>query len=307
MLGGEKVNQIEKTGELSASRFTVRDFTELVKIGIVNSNTITAFTGMWLAFQLNGISFIQNVDVIFFTIVGSALIVAASGAFNNVIDRDIDGIMERTKNRPTMTGKISGKRALMVALVLGVVGTIMLFMTTWQAGVLGVIGVFLYVVVYSLYAKRKLVSNTVIGSFSGAVPPLIGWFAVEPSFSIVPIMLFLVLFCWQPPHFYAIAIKRKEEYAAAGIPMLPVVKGIERTKKSMFFWVILLTILPFFMFELGIVYVVLATLLNIGWLALSIYGFKMEDSIKWAKWMFVYSLNYMTILFVAMVVISIFL
>ncbi|EAK8505652.1 protoheme IX farnesyltransferase, partial [Listeria monocytogenes] len=169
------------------------------------------------------------------------------------------------------------------------------------------IGVFLYVVVYSLYAKRKLVSNTVIGSFSGAVPPLIGWFAVEPSFSIVPIMLFLVMFCWQPPHFYAIAIKRKEEYAAAGIPMLPVVKGIERTKKSMFFWVILLTILPFFMFELGIVYVVLATLLNIGWLALSIYGFKMEDSIKWAKWMFVYSLNYMTILFVAMVVISIFL
>ncbi len=115
------------------------------------------------------------------------------------------------------------------------------------------------------------------------------------------------MFCWQPPHFYAIAIKRKEEYAAAGIPMLPVVKGIERTKKSMFFWVILLTILPFFMFELGIVYVVLATLLNIGWLALSIYGFKMEDSIKWAKWMFVYSLNYMTILFVAMVVISIFL
>ncbi|EGY0107444.1 protoheme IX farnesyltransferase, partial [Listeria monocytogenes] len=258
------MNQIEKTGELSASRFTVRDFTELVKIGIVNSNTITAFTGMWLAFQLNGISFIQNVDVIFFTIVGSALIVAASGAFNNVIDRDIDGIMERTKNRPTMTGKISGKRALMVALVLGVVGTIMLFMTTWQAGVLGVIGVFLYVVVYSLYAKRKLVSNTVIGSFSGAVPPLIGWFAVEPTFSIVPIMLFLVMFCWQPPHFYAIAIKRKEEYAAAGIPMLPVVKGIERTKKSMFFWVILLTILPFFMFDLGIVYVILATLLNIG-------------------------------------------
>lgn len=307
MLGGEKVNQIEKTGELSASRFTVRDFTELVKIGIVNSNTITAFTGMWLAFQLNGISFIQNVDVIFFTIVGSALIVAASGAFNNVIDRDIDGIMERTKNRPTMTGKISGKRALMVALVLGVVGTIMLFMMTWQAGVLGVIGVFLYVVVYSLYAKRKLVSNTVIGSFSGAVPPLIGWFAVEPTFSIVPIMLFLVMFCWQPPHFYAIAIKRKDEYAAAGIPMLPVVKGIERTKKSMFFWVILLTILPFFMFDLGIVYVILATLLNIGWLALSIYGFKMADSIKWAKWMFIYSLNYMTILFVAMVVISIFL
>ncbi|WP_099222394.1 heme o synthase [Listeria costaricensis] len=305
------MNQMEKTGDMqssvSLSRFTVRDFTELIKIGIVNSNTITAFTGMWLAFQLTGKSFIGNLDTVIFTILGSAMVVAASGAFNNVIDRDIDGIMERTKNRPTMTGKISGPRALAVAAALGILGTVMLFMTTWQAGVLGVLGVFLYVVVYSLYAKRKLVANTVIGSFSGAVPPLIGWFAVEPSFSLIPVMLFLIMFCWQPPHFYAIAIKRREEYQAAGIPMLPVVKGIERTKKSMLFWVVLLTILPFFMSELGIVFMILATALNLGWLALSLYGFKMTDSIKWARLMFVYSLNYMTILFVAMIVISIFL
>ncbi|WP_088809551.1 MULTISPECIES: heme o synthase [Listeria] len=304
------MNRIENTGELKtgvASKFTVRDFTELVKIGIVNSNTITAFTGMWLAFQLNGISFMQNLDVMFFTIIGSALIVAASGAFNNVIDRDIDGKMERTKSRPTMTGKISGKKALVLASVLLIIGVAMLFMTTWQAGVLGILGVFLYVVVYSMYAKRNLVSNTVIGSFSGAVPPLIGWFAVDPTFSLIPVMLFLVMFCWQPPHFYAIAIKRKEEYRAAGIPMLPVVKGIERTRKSMVFWVLLLSVLPFFMTELGIVYVILATALNIGWLVLSFYGFKMKDSLKWSRLMFVYSLNYMTILFVSMIVISIFL
>ncbi len=304
------MNRIENTGELKtgvASKFTVRDFTELVKIGIVNSNTITAFTGMWLAFQLTGISFMQNLDVMFFTIVGSALIVAASGAFNNVIDRDIDGKMERTKSRPTMTGKISGKKALVLASVLLIIGVAMLFMTTWQAGVFGILGVFLYVVVYSMYAKRKLVSNTVIGSFSGAIPPLIGWFAVDPAFSLIPVMLFLVMFCWQPPHFYAIAIKRKEEYRAAGIPMLPVVKGIGRTKKSMVFWVLLLSVLPFFMMELGIVYVILATALNIGWIVLSFYGFKMKDSLKWSRLMFVYSLNYMTILFVSMIVISIFL
>lgn len=303
------MGRIENTGELAGvtSKFTVRDFTELIKVGIVNSNTITAFTGMWLAFQLNGISFNQNLDIMFFTIVGSALIVAASGAFNNVIDRDIDGKMERTKNRPTMTGKISGKKALVLASVLLIIGIGMLFMTTWQAGVLGILGVFLYVVVYSMYAKRKLVSNTVIGSFSGAVPPLIGWFAVDPSFSLIPVMLFLVMFCWQPPHFYAIAIKRKEEYRAAGIPMLPVVKGIERTKISMVFWVVLLSVLPFFMMELGMVYVILATALNVGWLVLSFYGFKMKDSLKWSRLMFVYSLNYMTILFVAMIVISIFL
>ncbi|WP_420912519.1 heme o synthase [Listeria floridensis] len=288
------------------SKFTVKDFTELIKVGIVNSNTITAFTGMWLAFQLNGISFMQNLDTIFFTIAGSALVVGASGAFNNVIDRDIDGKMERTKNRPTMTGKISGGKALLVAVILLAIGTTMLFMTTWQAGVLGLSGVFLYVVIYSMYAKRKLVSNTVIGSFSGAVPPLIGWFAVDPTFSIMPLMLFLVMFCWQPPHFYAIAIRRAGEYGRAGIPMLPVIKGVARTKISMLIWVALLTILPFFMMELGIVFVVLATILNLGWLALSLYGFKMKDDLKWATWMFIYSLNYMTILFVAMIVLSIF-
>lgn len=306
--GEIRVNQLEKTAKVDvAAKFTVKDFTELVKIGIVNSNTITAFTGMWLAFQLTGVSFIQNLDVLIFTILGSGMVVAASGAFNNVIDRDIDGIMERTKNRPTMTGKISGKRALLIAVALGVVGEALLFMTTWQAGVIGLIGIFLYVVVYSMWAKRKLVSNTVIGSFSGAVPPLIGWFAVEPSFSAVPIMLFLVMFCWQPPHFYAIAIKRKEEYAAAGIPMLPVVKGIERTKWSTLFWVVLLTILPFFMWELGLVYVILATVLNVIWLVICFYGFKMEDSMKWARISFVYSINYMTILFVSMVIIGVFL
>lgn len=290
-----------------SSRFAVRDFTELVKIGIVNSNTITAFTGMWLAFQLNGISFMQNMNIVIFTIIGSALIVAASGAFNNVYDRDIDGAMERTKDRPTMTGKISGSRAMIIASVLGIVGTMLLFMTTWQAGVIGIAGVFLYAVVYTMWAKRHLVSNTIIGSFSGAVPPLIGWYAVTPHFSWVPIMLFLVMFCWQPPHFYAIAIRRVEEYRAAGIPMLPVVKGFERTRISMLIWVVFLTILPFFMTALGPVYVVLATVLNLGWLALGLYGFKMKDITKWATWMFIYSLNYMTILFVAMVVIAIFL
>lgn len=305
------MSKIENTGEWqkrdAVSKFNVRDFTELIKVGIVNSNTITAFTGMWLAFQLNGISFMQNLDIIFFTIAGSALIVGASGAFNNVIDRDIDGKMERTKNRPTMTGKISGGKALLVAALLLLIGTGMLFMTTWQAGVLGLSGVFLYVVVYSMYAKRKLVSNTVIGSFSGAVPPLIGWFAVDPHFSLIPVMLFLVMFAWQPPHFYAIAIRRAEEYRAAGIPMLPVVKGFNRTKGSMLFWVLVLSVLPFFMMELSFVYVSLATILNVGWLVLSLYGFKMKDDLKWAQWMFIYSLNYMTILFVSMIVISIFL
>jgi len=115
-------------------------------------------------------------------------------------------------------------------------------------------------------------------------------------------MLFLVMFVWQPPHFYALAMRRAEEYRAAGIPMLPVVKGFAVTKRHIVVWVALLLPIPFFMTSLGLPFVVLATVLNIGWLVMGLAGYKMKDDIKWAKRMFVYSLNYLTILFTAMVI-----
>src|SRR5690606_14223251 len=118
--------------------------------------------------------------------------------------------------------------------------------------------------------------------------------------------LFLIMFAWQPPHFYALAMRRTEEYREAGIPMLPVVKGFERTKKSIFGWILLLFPLPFLLPELGIGFIALATALNIGWLYFSIRGFKAKDDLKWATSMFIFSLNYMTILFVSMIIFSIF-
>lgn len=283
-----------------------KDFLALVKIGIINSNLITTFTGLFLAFQFTGTSFLKNLDILVFTLAGSALIVGGSAALNNLIDRDIDPIMTRTRNRPTVTGRFNATAVLALALTFIGLGEILLFMASWTAGLWGLAGVFSYVVLYSMWSKRKYVSNTIVGSLSGAIPPLIGWAAVEPTLGPGAWALFLIMFVWQPPHFYAIAMRRTEEYRAASIPMLPVVKGFARTKVSMLGWVLLLFPLPFLLTELGTGFLVLATVLNLGWLYLAVKGFKVKSDMKWATSMFIYSLNYMTILFVSMIIFSIF-
>ncbi|PID00054.1 heme o synthase [Sporosarcina sp. P29] len=283
-----------------------KDFLALIKIGIVNSNLITTFTGLFLAFQFTGKSFLHNFDLLVFAILGTGLIIASSGAMNNLIDRDIDPVMSRTKSRPTVTGRFKAPAVMTLAVTFLVAGEVLLFSASAMAGWLGILGVFAYVVLYSMWSKRKHVSNTVVGSLSGAIPPLIGWAAVDPTLPMGAWALFLIMFIWQPPHFYALAMRRTEEYRAANIPMLPVVKGFERTKKSMLMWVLLLFPLPFLLPQLGTGFIVFATLLNVGWLYLAIKGFKAKEDLKWATGMFVYSLNYMTILFVSMIIFSIF-
>ncbi|MEH7444642.1 heme o synthase [Bacillus sp. JJ1122] len=282
----------------------LKDFLALIKVGIVNSNAMTTFTGLWLALHFSGAHFLDNIDLILVTLIGSSLIVAGSCSLNNYIDRDIDHLMERTKGRPTVTGRVQpGKVALMSFLLIGA-GTAFLLTTTLTAAVIGIIGVFSYVVLYTMWSKRQYVSNTIVGSISGAVPPLIGWAAVDANLDVMAWMLFAIVFVWQPPHFYALAMRRVEEYRAAGIPMLPVVKGFKATKRSIFLWVTALLPLPFFLPSLGIPFIILATVLNIGWLALGIYGLKLKDDIKWAKMMFIYSLQYLTVMFVAMVIVT---
>jgi protoheme IX farnesyltransferase len=282
----------------------IKDFLALIKIGIVNSNLITTFTGLWLALHFTGQSFLNNLDIVFFTVVGSSLIIAGSCSINNFIDRDIDPLMERTKGRPTVTGKFLPTKVLILGILLIGLGTLFLMFTNTTAAFIGIIGVFSYIFLYTMWSKRQLVSNTIIGSISGAVPPLIGWAAVDPHLNSVAWSLFLVMFIWQPPHFYALAMRRAEEYRAAGIPMLPVVKGFKTTKKHILVWVAALLPVPFLLTSLGIPFLILATLLNIGWLVLGILGYKIKDDIKWAKLMFVYSLQYLTIIFVAMVIVT---
>ncbi|MBD0406138.1 protoheme IX farnesyltransferase [Bacillus sp. 1021] len=283
-----------------------KDFLSLIKIGIVNSNLITTFTGMWLALHISGLSFLGNLNTVLLTLIGSSLIIAGSCAVNNYYDRDIDHLMERTKVRPTVTGKIQPNQALWSGILLIALGLIMLLMTTVMAAVIGFIGVFTYVVLYTMWTKRRYTINTVVGSVSGAVPPLIGWTAVEGHIGVVAWVLFMILFIWQIPHFLALAIKKTEDYRAANIPMLPVVHGFEVTKRQIIVWVACLLPLPFFLGSLGLPIVILGTLLNIGWLVLGLMGFRMKNIMKWATLMFVYSLNYMTIYFVAMVVFTLF-
>ena len=290
----------------SGATTVFQDFLALIKIGIVNSNMITVFTGFFFAMQLSSMKFLANLDLLVFVLLGSGLIVAGSAALNNLIDRDIDPVMSRTKSRPTVTGRFNASAVLALALAFIVIGEVLLFSTSTTAGLWGLAGVFSYVVLYSMWSKRKHVGNTVVGSISGAIPPLIGWAAVEPSLGAGAWALFLIMFIWQPPHFYALAMRRTEEYRAANIPMLPVVKGFERTKKSMLGWVLLLFPLPLLLTELGIGFIILATVLNIGWLYFAVRGFKAKDDIKWATGMFVYSLNYMTILFVSIIIFSLF-
>jgi heme o synthase len=293
-----------KTTEIPETT-VLKDFLSVIKIGIVNSNLITTFTGMWLAIVFTNKHFFQSLDIVFLTLFGSALIIAGSCSLNNYIDRDIDQIMVSKRSRPTVTGKMSARKVLALGLSFVIIGTILLFMTSITAGIIGIIGVFSYVVLYTMWSKRSLVSNTIIGSIPGAVPPLIGWAAVDPNLNTMAWVLFLLMFIWQPPHFYALAMKRCEEYRAANIPMLPVVKGFKVTKNHMVAWVVCLLPLPFFLISLGLPFVILATAFNVGWLVLGIYGYKMKDDLKWAKLMFVYSLNYLTILFVAMVIVTV--
>lgn len=284
----------------------VKDFHALIKIGIVNSNLVTTFTGLWLAFHFTDGHILRNIDLVICTLIGAALIIGGSGAMNNYIDQDIDPIMKRTKSRPTVTGRFKPSHVLAISLSFLIVGEILLFTASIAAGMWGLVGIFSYIVLYSMWSKRRFVSNTVIGSISGAVPPVIGWAAVEPSLSFGAIALFAIMFAWQPPHFYSLAMRRTEEYRAAHIPMLPVIKGFNRTKVSMLLWVLVLCPLPFLLSELGTGFLLIASLLNGGWVILAIRGFFAKDDIKWANKMFIYSLNHMTIMFVSMIIFALF-
>ncbi|MEQ6376172.1 heme o synthase [Bacillaceae bacterium S4-13-58] len=281
------------------------DFLALIKIGIINSNLITTFAGFWLAVHFTGTGgFLLYWKPFLYTMAGSSLIIAGGCVLNNYYDRDIDHLMKRTKARPTVTGTISLQAILGIGISLTLLGLFFLAMVNWSAVLIGFFGWFTYVVLYTMWSKRRYTLNTVIGSFSGAVPPLIGWAAIDPNLDITAWILFLIMFIWQTPHFLALAMKKTEEYRAAGIPMLPVVHGFSITKRQMIVYVSCLLPLPFYLGSLGTFFVVLATILSVGWFVLSLMGLFMKNEIKWATLMFVYSLNYLTILFSSMVIVT---
>ncbi|HEK9103225.1 heme o synthase [Bacillus pfraonensis] len=292
--------------ELTNSKRQLSDIlSQTVKTGIIKSNLVPMFAGLTLALYKYKISPFEKIPEIIFAMIGSILIIGAAGAFNNLYDRDIDSIMDRTKNRPTVTGEISFKAVLWLGIFMTISGLAFLALTTYLAALLGFLGLFLYVVPYTMWSKRRTIYNTEIGSISGAMPPLIGWAAMYPDITHPAIIgLFIIMIIWQMPHFYAIAIRKHDEYKAANVPMLPVVKGIKRTYIQTNVYLIILIIISFLLGSLSIGLMLVSLLLSILWLALSIYGYKKMDSEKWAKSLFIFSLFHMTILFSTIIIYS---
>ena len=295
----------EQTLSQPSSRVSFKELQQIIKMGLVQGNLIPAFAGAWLAVVMTNHSFLSSIPQILLMLIGSTLIMGGACALNNYYDQDIDRIMPSKQNRPTVNDRISDKNLLILSFGMMLLGEACLFLLNVPSGVLGLIGIVGYVSYYSIWSKRHTTWNTVVGSFPGAVPPLIGWVAIDGNISLIAIALFLVVFCWQPIHFYALAIKRSDEYSLANIPMLPSVKGFKRTRISMFIWLVFLLPLPFLLSSLGTTFVVLATLLNLGWLYVGLTSFKKAtDQTKWATKMFIYSLNYLVVFFVLVVVIS---
>jgi heme o synthase len=282
----------------------ITDLRLLFKGPVLIANVLPVLAGFWLALHFTAASFTDRLDVFLLTIFGSTMVMAGALALNNWYEVDIDAVMDRTKNRPTVTGNISLNVVLIMGIVLSVLGLILLLFTTAESALYAFAGWFVYVVLYTMWSKRRYTLNTVIGSVSGAVTPLIGWTAIAPGFQKVPLILFLILFIFQMPHTFAIAIKKYKEYKAAGVAMLPVVKGIAITKKQMVIYIACLLPFPFLLPELGTTFTIIATLLNVGWIGVSISGFFTKDDLKWAHINFLYSVNYITILFLMMIIVT---
>lgn len=277
----------------------------LVKGIVLVMNVLPVFAGFVLALYFNDGLLSANFPIFILTMLGSTLVMAGALILNNWYEADLDEKMDRTKRRPTVTGTLSMNTVLILGISASVLGMIMMLFTTMEAALYAFIGWFVYVVLYTFWSKRRYTLNTVIGSVSGAVTPLIGWAAISSAYHIIPVMISVILFIWQVPHTFAIAMRRYDDYKAAGVPMLPVACGFAMTKRQMFVYTAALLPLPFFMESLGIGFVIIATLLNIGFLIVSGMGFFTKDDKKWADGMFRASLVYLTVLFMAMLVVTV--
>lgn len=299
----EEVEQNSFSNGTSLSGLLI-DLKSLVKGIVLVANVLPVLTGFWLAIYFTGASFSDHLGVFLLTIIGSTFVMAGALVLNNWYEVDLDREMFRTKKRPTVTGNFSLKAVLTMGIVFTMLGFIVLAFTTFEAVIYAFIGWFTYVILYTIWMKRKYTLNTVMGSISGAVTPLIGWAALTSSYHYVPVVLGILLFIWQMPHTFAIAMRRHDEYKAAGVAMLPVVRGFDFTKRQIIVYVTCLLPLPFFLTSLGTIFVVIATILNVLWILLSIGGFFTNSDRKWARAQFLFSVNYLAILFVLMIIVT---
>ena len=268
----------------------------LTKPKVVMLIVFTAMVGMLLAAEGA-----VPLNIFVFSLVGIGLAAASGAAINHVVDEHIDRIMERTRNRPLVSGKLDQKSALIFALTLGAlgIGMLVLFVNLLTA-VLTFFSLVGYALIYTMYLKRATPQNIVLGGAAGAAPPLLGWTAVTGTVDTEALLLFLIIFIWTPPHFWALAIRRREEYAKAEIPMLPVTHGVMFTKIQILLYTILLfivTLMPFLVKMSGLIYLVGAVALGVGFLYYAVRLYLDEQPNAIAMKTFGYSIFYLSLLF----------
>lgn len=277
----------------------IKQYLQVTKPGIIFGNLISVVGGFLLASK-------GSIDYPLFlaTLVGVSLVVASGCVFNNYIDRDIDKKMERTKNRVLVKGLIAPSVTLVYATVLGIAGFALLYIAANPLAMwLAVMGFVVYVGVYSLYMKRHSVYGTLIGSLSGAAPPVIGYCAVTNEFDAGALLLLAIFSLWQMPHSYAIAIFRFKDYQAANIPVLPVVKGISVAKNHITVYILAFMIATLMLTLVGYAgykYLIVAAAVSVWWLGMALRGYKTENDSVWARKLFVFSIVAITSLSVMM-------
>ncbi len=284
------------------STTTWRDYLALTKPGVVMLLMVTAVAGMFLATDPPGM---VPLPIFIPAFVGLSLAMMASAAINQIMDQKIDAIMKRTEQRPLVAGKLSPRAAVAFAVALAMLSMAMLYflvnpMTAWLT-LFGFVG---YAFVYTLYLKRATPQNIVIGGVAGAIPPLLGWVAVTNELHPHAWLLVLIIFVWTPPHFWALAIHRADEYAKADIPMLPVTHGIPFTRESVLYYTILLfvcSLLPYLTGMSGLIYLIAAVILGAIFLVHAV-RLRFSEDPKLPMKTFGYSITYLFVLFTALMV-----
>ena len=281
-------------------RARVAGYVALTKPRIIELLLVTTVPTMFVAEQG-----VPSVWLMVATVLGGTFAAAGANATNMVVDADIDALMDRTKNRPLVTGVVSPRNALVFAITLEVVAfTWLVAFVNLLSAVLAVSATLFYVFVYTLWLKRTSTQNIVIGGAAGAVPVLVGWSAVTNSLGWAPIVLFLVIFYWTPPHFWALAIRYRDDYAKAEVPMLPVVASLETTARRILFYTVILVALTLVfapVADMGAIYLASALALGAVFTALAL-SLKRDPSEGTAMRLFTYSITYITLLFGAIVV-----
>jgi heme o synthase len=281
-----------------AALTVLRDYITLTKPKVQSLLLFTTVTTMYVAGD-------PSIGLVLLTCLGGALSAGGAGAINHAIDRDIDRTMARTANRPVAGGRISPAAAIAFGVVLGCASFALLSLTVNPlAAALSLSGLLGYVCVYTMWLKRSTPQNIVIGGAAGAVPPLVAWAAVTGGLSGTALYLFAIVFFWTPPHFWALSLLMKDEYAKAGVPMLPVVRGEDETRRQILLYTVLLyavTQLPFCAGGMGIGYLIPSMALGAVFIYCAVKLLRTGDR-RWALRTYLYSLSYLALLFLAMAV-----